>query len=293
MVSLKFNKWIMDLHFGNYSIIIKEDPKIPSEEFQMSKVKIGFFDSGIGGISVLSYARRRLPGADYIYYADTDHVPYGTKRRAEIIRYSDAAVGFLARQGVSAVVVACNTATSMAITYLREKYPFPIIGMEPAVKPAAAAHPGANILVCATPVTIAGEKLHTLIEHNYTSDDFPDLVGLPELVTFAENGIFDCGTVCGYLETVIDRTKNYAAVVLGCTHFGYFRDSFRKLLGDVDLIDGTQGTVNRLISILSQNGIDVPDEPGSTAFYQTGRPVADPAVLAYYDQLLIRSEILK
>ncbi len=281
----------MDLHFGNYSIIIKEDPT-PSEEFQMS-INIGFFDSGIGGISVLSHARRCLPGADYIYYADTDHVPYGTKTREEIIRYSDAAVGFLAGQGVSAVVVACNTATSMAITYLREKYPFPIIGMEPAVKPAAAAYPGSHILVCATPVTIAGEKLHTLIEHNYPSDDLPDLVGLPGLVTFAENGIFDRETVCGYLSAVIDRTKHYSAVVLGCTHFGYFRDSFRELLGEVDLIDGTKGTVNRLISILEQKNLTVPEEGGNIRFYQTGRPVSDPSTLAYYGELMTRSEILK
>ncbi len=282
----------MDLHFDLYSIIIKQN-QFHRRNFQMSNVKIGFFDSGIGGISVLSYARRRLPGADYLYYADTDHVPYGTKSREEIIRYSDTAVGFLAEQGVCAVVVACNTATSMAITYLREKYPFPIIGMEPAVKPAAAAHPREKILVCATPVTIAGEKLHTLIEHNYPSDDLPDLVGLPGLVTFAENGIFDCETVCDYLSTVIDKTKNYSAVVLGCTHFGYFRDSFRELLGDVDLIDGTKGTVNRLISVLEQERISVPQEQGSTHFYQTGRPVTDPSTLAYYDELLTRSEILK
>lgn len=259
----------------------------------MNNVKIGFFDSGIGGISVLSHARRRLPGADYLYYADTDHVPYGTKSREAIIRYSDAAVGFLAQQGVSAVVVACNTATSMAISHLREKYPFPIIGMEPAVKPAAAAHHGENILVCATPVTIAGEKLHTLIEHNYPSDAHPDLVGLPGLVTFAENGIFDRETVCEYLATVIDRTKPYTAVVLGCTHFGYFRDSFRALLGGIDLIDGTQGTVSRLISVLEQQNTAVPEGQGSTRFYQTGCPVDDPSTLAFYEELLTRSEILK
>lgn len=283
----------MYLNFANYSIIIKGNQN-PTEEHPMNNAKIGFFDSGIGGISVLSYTRRRLPGADYIYYADTDHVPYGTKPRDEIIRYSDAAVDFLAKQGVSAVVVACNTATSMSIGYLREKYPFPIVGMEPAVKPAAAAHHGEKILVCATPVTIAGEKLHNLIEHNYASDELPDLVGLPGLVTFAERGVFDRDIVCEYLETVIDKTRNYTAVVLGCTHFGYFRDSFRELLGDVDLIDGTKGTVNRLISVLETEGIELPAEgQGTTAFYQTGRPVTDAAVLEYYEKLLIRSEILK
>lgn len=264
----------------------------------MNNTTIGFFDSGIGGISVLSYARRRLPHADFLYYADTDHVPYGTKSRADIIRYSDAAVNFLANRGVSAIVVACNTATSMAITTLREKYPLPIVGMEPAVKPAAALHPKQNILVCATPVTIAGEKLHTLIEHNYTSDALPDLVGLPGLVTFAEQGIFDRATVCAYLKTVIDTQKAYTAVVLGCTHFGYFRDSFRELLGDVDLIDGTQGTVNRLISVLSEhNDLPPAESPtkgkGSITYFQTGRPVTDPATLDFYQTLLDRSNIFE
>jgi len=257
----------------------------------MDKVKIGFFDSGIGGISVLAYARRRIPFADYLYYADTDHVPYGTKTREEIIQHSDSAVEFLVGQGVSAVVVACNTATSMAIGYLREKYSIPIVGMEPAVKPAAQTHQGENILVCATPVTIAGEKLQNLIDHYYSAEDYPDLAGLPGLVTFAENGVFDCETVCRYLKTVIDCRKSYSAVVLGCTHFGYFRDSFRELLGNVDIIDGTEGTVNRLIAVLNENGITVPDNIcGTTSFYQTGRLVSDAATLRCYENLIRRSE---
>lgn len=257
----------------------------------MNKVKIGFFDSGIGGISVLAYARHCLPSVDYIYYADTDHVPYGAKTREEIIRYSDAAVEFLSVQGVSAVVVACNTATSMAIGYLREKYSIPIIGMEPAVKPAAKMHKGEKILVCATPVTIAGEKLQNLIGHYYPTEDYPDLVGLPGLVAYAESGIFDRETVCRYLETVIDRQKQYSAVVLGCTHFGYFRDSFRELLGDVDMIDGTEGTVKRLMAVLSESGIVIPEDTrGTTIFYQTGRRVSDAATLKYYEDLIRRSE---
>ncbi len=257
----------------------------------MSSLKIGFFDSGIGGISVLAYAQKKLPEADYIYYADCDHVPYGTKTREEIIRYSDAAVGFLAGRDVSAVVVACNTATSMSIGYLRDKYRFPIVGMEPAVKPAAVTHHGKKILVCATPATIAGKKLHTLIEHNYSSDELPDLIGLPGLVTFAERGVLDKDIVCEYLETAIDKTKNYSAVVLGCTHFGYFRDSFRAFFGSIDIIDGTEGTVNRLISVLKENNIEIPSNGrGTTTFYQSGRLVTGAPTLAFYQTLLARTE---
>ena len=202
----------------------------------MGKLKIGFFDSGVGGISVMTSARGALPNADYIYYADEAHVPYGTKSHEEIIRYADEAVGCLVSRGVHAVVVACNTATSIAIEYLREKYTLPIIGMEPALKPAVKAHPNEKILLCATPVTIAGEKLHHLIEKSGAE---PTLVPLPGLVTFAENCVFDKEQVCAYLAGEIGDTRDFAAVILGCTHFSFFRDCFRALFGnDVDIIDG-------------------------------------------------------
>ena len=98
-----------------------------------TKPKIGFFDSGVGGISVMTHAMDRLPGADYLYYADTDNVPYGTKTREQIIAYSCRAAEYLIDAGADAVVVACNTATSMAIEHLRQIYRIPFIGMEPAV----------------------------------------------------------------------------------------------------------------------------------------------------------------
>ena len=97
---------------------------------------IGFLDSGIGGLTVLYEARQRCPNARYLYYADTDHVPYGTKSREEIRRYVVDAVTFLVKHGVDILVIACNTATSMAVEELRSRFPLAIIGMEPAVRPA-------------------------------------------------------------------------------------------------------------------------------------------------------------
>ena len=129
----------------------------------------------------MSYAREEIKNADYIYYADTDHVPYGKKNPEEVVRYSEAAVGCLVEQGADIVVVACNTATSMAIETLRKTFSVPIIGMEPAVKPASVKHHGEKILVCATPLTIAGEKLHHLIDENYAGCAYPTLAALPEL----------------------------------------------------------------------------------------------------------------
>lgn len=278
----------MYLKIVSYSdIIIHEKHYVKKGRFPLNKkITIGFFDSGIGGISVMTYARMKIPSADYIYYADTDHVPYGLKKREEIIEYSDAAVGYLVSHGAQAVVVACNTATSMAIEHLRAKYSVPIIGMEPAVKPAAQLHNNEKVLVCATPVTIGGEKLHTLIDHNYHNGIQPTLVAAPGLVTFAENSVFDTETVCGYLSTIIEKKENYAAVVLGCTHFLYFRDSFRKFFGDIDIFDGTVGTVNRLISLMSEEGITSDDDSdGSVTYVRSGRVITDPVDTAYFESL--------
>ncbi|MBE6542416.1 MAG: glutamate racemase [Ruminococcaceae bacterium] len=237
----------------------------------------------------MTYARTRFPSADYIYYADSDHVPYGTKKREEITLYSDTAVDYLVSHGADAVVVACNTATSMAIDYLRAKYSVPIVGMEPAVKPASEIHSNEKILVCATPVTIAGEKLHNLIDKNYNSATQPTLVATPDLVSFAENSVFDTETICNYLGTVIDKKESYAAVVLGCTHFGYFRDSFREFFGEIDIFDGTEGTVNRLFSLLCENNKYIEsDGDGSITYVRSGRIVTEQDELTRFEELADR-----
>jgi len=239
----------------------------------------------------MARAREEFPSADYIYYADTDHVPYGEKSRDEIMKYSDEAIGYLVNQGVSAAVIACNTATSISASLLREKYSIPIIGMEPAVKPAARNHPGEKILVCATPVTIAGQKLRELIEKSFAEDACkPTLAALPELVNFAERAEFDPGIVCAYLAEVIPDPSAYSAVVLGCTHFPYFRDSFAAYFGsDVELIDGTEGTVNRLVSVLEDIGHTVSDDRGSVRYVRSGREITDEYTLAYMKLLAERS----
>lgn len=251
----------------------------------MKKLKIGFFDSGVGGISVMTQARKALPCAEYVYYADEAHVPYGTKTHDEIIAFADEALGCLVEHGVDAVVVACNTATSIAIEYLRKKYTLPIIGMEPALMPAVKAHPGEKILLCATPVTIAGEKLHQLIE---SSGSAPELVPLPGLVTFAENGVFDKDTVCGYLKEAIGNTNGYAAVVLGCTHFSYFRDCFKELFGNnTDIIDGNEGTVNHLLSVIHENKANCVIEEGKVRYLISGTD-AEQEKIQFFEDLARR-----
>ena len=239
----------------------------------------------------MARARQRFPSADYIYYADTDHVPYGEKSREEILQYSDDVVRYLVNRGVSAIVIACNTATSISADFLREKYSLPIIGMEPAVKPAARSYPGKRILVCATPVTIAGQKLRSLIENSFDNEDEkPTLAAMPQLVNYAESAVFDPAIICSYLAEVIPNPSEYSAVVLGCTHFPYFSDSFIKYFGeDIELIDGTDGTVNRLISILGDMGYQKEEEKGRIEYVHSGRSVTDERTIEYMETLARRS----
>ncbi len=254
-------------------------------------MSIGFFDSGIGGVSVLHEALGRLPRQDFLYYADTDHVPYGPKPKAEVRRHVFAAVDFLARQGASAIVIACNTATSVAIADLRAKYDIPIIGMEPAVKVAverAPRHEG-RILVAATALTLKEEKLHNLIDQ-IDDDHIVDFLPLPGLVEFAEKREFDGETVLPYLREQLGRfdLRNVEAIVLGCTHFVFFADLFRKIASpDTAIIDGNRGTVNHLIRILTEKGL-LKLGGGTVTFYHSGRQVEDPAELSRYGDLMRR-----
>ena len=127
-------------------------------------MRIALFDSGIGGLTVLSHARRVLPSEEFLFFADRDHVPYGTKSVPVVRGYVREAFRFLVeRQGADAVVVACNTATSVAVDEMRRLYEVPIIGMEPAVKKALEQGGERRVLVTATPITINGEKLRRLV----------------------------------------------------------------------------------------------------------------------------------
>jgi len=249
-------------------------------------MSIGVFDSGIGGLTVLKEAIRVLPHEDYLYYADTRHVPYGTKPKDEVRGYIFDAVDFIADKGVEALVIACNTATSIAINDLRKRHSFPIIGMEPAVKPAVLKVDDRRVLVLATPITVGEKKLHDLVER-LDSEDIVDLHALPGLVEFAEKFEFDEKAVIPYLLDELSRydLKEYGAVVLGCTHFVFFRKHFEMILPEgVDIIDGNLGTVNRLKSLLEQKGLRR-EGKGSIEFYCSGEKETDDSKYRRYLEL--------
>lgn len=255
---------------------------------------IGIFDSGIGGMSVLHEAMHYLPNEKFIFYADTDNVPYGIKTPDEIRSYADEITEFLIDEGADAVAIACNTATSVAVDYLREKYKLPIIGMEPAVKPAvreAEDKDSGRVLVMATPVTIREKKLHTLIDR-VDEHHIVDLLPMPELVEFAEREEFDGPGVEAYLKSRFESLEDtgYSVMVLGCTHFNYFKPLYKKFFDDnLKIIDGNKGTVRRIADVLDL--IIDPDgsvdnyKKANVQYYLSGRRVSDDETLKLFSRL--------
>lgn len=248
---------------------------------------IGFFDSGIGGLTVLHEALKVIENADYLYYGDTKNVPYGTKTKAQVKGYVADAADFLINKGVNVLVVACNTATSVAIEDLRQKYAIPIIGMEPAVKPAVENHKDKRILVTATELSLKEDKLKKLITR-LDCEDIVDLLPLPGLVEFAEKLMFDESAVLAYLKEQLSRFEmgDFQTVVLGCTHFIYFKQVFRRLLGpNIDIIDGNRGTVNMLVKTLEELKLP-PTGTGNITFFHSGSTVTEQELLDKYAALL-------
>ncbi len=234
-------------------------------------MRIGIFDSGIGGLTVLHQALKEFPEADYIYYADTKNVPYGIKSREEVEALLLKAADFLYAKDIDTLVVACNTATSIGIEKLREKYNIPVIGMEPAVKLAIEKDKNKKILVMATALTLKEDKFKKLVHLN--QGDFR-VYGLPmpDLVTYAEEKNFSGQEVIKYIEESLAQFKleEFGTLVLGCTHFIYFKKIIRKLIPeDIEIIDGNLGTVRNLMSKLRKE--DLENKKGIVKFFSSSK----------------------
>lgn len=209
---------------------------------------IGFFDSGVGGISVLKEALNVLPSEDYIYFGDSINAPYGVKRIDEVKALTFNAVDLLVKKDVKAVVIACNTATSAAIDDLRDAYNIPVIGIEPALKPAVELHREGKIIIMATPMTLAETKFNNLMK-NYSSIADIQPMPCPGLVEMIEKGIVCGEAINTYLHHKLEpyNSGEIAAVVLGCTHYPFIIEELSKVLNcNIPIIDGSSGTVNQL-----------------------------------------------
>ncbi|PYE47745.1 glutamate racemase [Paenibacillus barcinonensis] len=212
--------------------------------------KIAFFDSGIGGLTVLHKALQQFPEESYIYYADTLHVPYGTKSADEVRGYILGCIEAIVSQNAEAIVIACNTATSLAVSELRSRYDIPIIGMEPAVKPAVEMNRdnGKRVLVFATALTLSQTKYNELVSR-VDDEHRVDSLALPELVEWCEQLQFDPVTIAAYFRSKLSYLdmERYGTVVMGCTHYPFYSSILQGVLPEhVRIVDGSAGTVNHL-----------------------------------------------
>lgn len=206
---------------------------------------IAVFDSGLGGISVLRELVRLMPDEDYLYFGDSKNAPYGPRTAAQVHQLTAAAAEMLFDRGCKALVVACNTATSAAITPLRADNPDRIvIGIEPALKPAVMAFDHPNVLVMATEMTLKEEKFHLLMD-SYRDQAEIYRLPAPGIVASVERGITEGAELDAYLEEILApyRDKSIDAIVLGCTHFPLVEKAIAKAMGrSVQIFDGAEGT---------------------------------------------------
>lgn len=233
-------------------------------------LSIAFFDSGIGGLTVLGNAVRLCPQRDYLYYADTDFVPYGNKPGQQVRQRVIQAADFLAAKNIEALVVACNTATAVAIEDLRQRYSFPVIGMEPAIKPAIVRNNGGKVLIMATSLTLQESKLSELLS-SLDSEQQIERLAMDKLVSFAESFDFNSEAVEHYIQERLSGLPlhEYESLVLGCTHFVYFKSSIAKLFGrPITFVDGNEGTVRHLFNSVPSV---TSDSAGQIRFYSSGQ----------------------
>ncbi len=218
---------------------------------------IGVFDSGVGGISVLAELSKQLPQEHFIYFGDSLNAPYGVRPPIEIRQLTFKAVKFLTDKGIKALVVACNTATSAAIHLLRQELSIPVIGMEPALKPAVSLGRQGKIVVMATPLTLKEKKFSNLLNR---FKDEADVITLPcpGLVELVERGMIQDEAITQYLTELFAALnfREVAAVVLGCTHYVFVKGQIKQMIGkDTCVLDGNCGTVKHLKQVLEQNDL--------------------------------------
>lgn len=247
---------------------------------------IGVFDSGVGGISVLRELVRLMPGENFLYFGDSANAPYGTRTAQEVIDFTIKHTEFLFSQGAKAIVIACNTATSVAIQTLRDTYPDrPVIGIEPALKPAVLAREHSHVLVMATPMTLEQEKFNALL-HVYEKEASITKVPCPGLVELIESGKLEGTELFSYLEkrfASFDKAT-VDAVVLGCTHYPLIKPAIQSIFPASVIYDGGYGTAKQTRKRLLECHLLSEQTSGGTVHFFNSRNTE--AMLALSERLL-------
>lgn len=241
---------------------------------------IGVFDSGAGGLTILSALRQELPAERYIYFADTAHCPYGARSEDDITGLSVRISHYLIEQGVKIIVVACNTASQAALATLRATYPFiQFVGVVPAVKPAASATRNGRIAIAATNQAARAAYLQQLIDE-FAGGIQAYAIGCPELVALVENGQFDGPRVEEVVRASLDPVlrEGVDVIVLGCTHFPVLRPVIERIAGpQVQIIDSGAAIARRTHYVLDTEDLIAPATPAAPyeerlAVWSSGSP---------------------
>lgn len=252
----------------------------------MNDAPIGVFDSGLGGLTVWSELRRRLPRESLLYYGDGKNCPYGDKTREQVTEAVDFAIRRLVDRGVKLIVVACNAATAMAIDHLRAAYPIPFVGLEPAVKPAALSSRSGVIGILATAATLRGKLFRE------TSRRYEDRVRIiAESARVSSN--WSSRTANGPRRPIVGWSVAYAddrgrsdRIVLGCTHYPFLSEAMHRVIGDRDvrLVNPAAAVEQRTETLLCEGGIEA--SGGSRPVYEFMTSADE----AYRQRLVAKSE---
>lgn len=249
-------------------------------------INIGVFDSGVGGLWILKHLKDRLTDYNYVFFGDQGHVPYGVRSLEEIRSFSESITKFLISKDCKIIVIACNTASSASLKYLREKFPETIfVGMEPAVKPAIEQTKTNKIGVLATPATFHGELYSSLVDkYAKNVEIFEDTC--QGLVGQIEKGDLDSIETNNILERALLPMveKGIDTVVLGCTHYPFAIPQIKKIVGEkVNVIDPTNAVVRQVVNVLEENKLysdKCTNNFGKVNVYTSGQPASMNHVLS-------------
>lgn len=233
---------------------------------------IGVFDSGVGGIGVLKELVQVLPNENYIYYGDSLHAPYGERTPQQVLELVNNVVQHLLAQNVKAILIACNTATSVAASVLRERYPeISIIGMEPAIKKAVSEEKRNRVLVMATSVTLHLDK-YLQLQHKFEDKAEFIPVACPGLAKRIEGINLDGEDLKEMLTDLVGSYKGKVDnVVLGCTHYPFVRKQIQEILGDIPVLDGGRGAALQVQRMLKEKNLLSEQTQRGTICFQSSK----------------------
>ncbi len=245
----------------------------------MDKRPIGIFDSGLGGVSTLRQALHMLPKEDFLYYGDNHNAPYGSRSAEEILAFSSNAVQYFIRQGVKAVLLACNTSTAVALPVLQQEAPLPVVGIQPAILPAAATPGDGIILMMATQATATHPRYLALHASLTDPDRVKNIPCSAEFVRRVEANLFGPDDYSDLFDQTLApyEGERVDGIVLGCTHYLFFQRQLaayceRHFAGSPRFFDGGQTASETLRQVLREQDLENTQGIGSVSFHTSGDP---------------------